>query len=42
MARGLVKLLHAGFSLNRLAARLGDERRTGDRAGLIGFAVFPW
>ncbi|MEV0384120.1 cytochrome P450 [Nonomuraea sp. NPDC050643] len=38
VARGLVKLLHAGFSLNRLAARLGDERRrrpTGDLVSLL-------
>ncbi|WP_336213660.1 cytochrome P450 [Nonomuraea sp. LPB2021202275-12-8] len=38
VARGLGKLLHAGFSLNRLAARLGDERRkrpTGDLVSLL-------
>ncbi|MBT2226661.1 cytochrome P450 [Nonomuraea sp. NEAU-A123] len=38
VARGLAKLLHAGFSLNRLAARLGDERRrhpTGDLVSLL-------
>ncbi|WP_344495170.1 cytochrome P450 [Nonomuraea monospora] len=38
VARGLVKLLHAGYSLNRLAARLGDERRkrpTGDLVSLL-------
>ncbi|MEQ4720016.1 cytochrome P450 [Nonomuraea sp. B19D2] len=38
VARGLVKLLRAGFSLNRLAARLGDERRkrpTGDLVSLL-------
>jgi methyl-branched lipid omega-hydroxylase len=38
VARGLVKLLHAGFSLNRMAARLGDERRkrpTGDLVSLL-------
>ncbi|MEV4168781.1 cytochrome P450 [Nonomuraea sp. NPDC049709] len=38
VARGLVRLLHAGFSLNRLAARLGDERRrrpTGDLVSLL-------
>lgn len=38
VARGLGKLLHAGFSLNRLAAKLGDERRknpTGDLVSLL-------
>lgn len=38
VARGLGKLLHAGYSLNRLAARLGDERRknpTGDLVSLL-------
>jgi cytochrome P450 len=38
VARGLAKLLRAGFSLNRLAARLGDERRrnpTGDLVSLL-------
>ncbi len=38
VARGLAKLLHAGYSLNRLAARLGDERRkrpTGDLVSLL-------
>jgi cytochrome P450 len=38
VARGLGKLLRAGFSLNRLAARLGDERRkrpTGDLVSLL-------
>ena len=38
VARGLAKLLHAGFSLNRLAARLGDQRRkhpTGDLVSLL-------
>jgi cytochrome P450 len=38
VARGLAKLLHAGFSLNRLAARLGNERRkrpTGDLVSLL-------
>ncbi|MGW4796414.1 cytochrome P450 [Nonomuraea sp. NPDC004297] len=38
VARGLVRLLHAGYSLNRLAARLGDERRrrpTGDLVSLL-------
>src|SRR5688500_8700115 len=38
VARGLVQLLRAGFSLNRLAARLGDERRkrpTGDLVSLL-------
>ncbi|MGW0805155.1 cytochrome P450 [Nonomuraea sp. NPDC002799] len=38
VARGLVKLLHAGFSLRRLAGRLGDERRrrpTGDLVSLL-------
>jgi cytochrome P450 len=38
VARGLARLLHAGFSLNRLAARLGDERRkhpTGDLVSLL-------
>ncbi|MEV4892232.1 cytochrome P450 [Nonomuraea sp. NPDC055795] len=38
VARGLGKLLHAGYSLNRLAARLGDQRRehpTGDLVSLL-------
>jgi cytochrome P450 len=38
VARGLIKLLRAGHSLNRLAARLGDERRkrpTGDLVSLL-------
>ncbi|MBF8193851.1 cytochrome P450 [Nonomuraea sp. K274] len=38
VARGLARLLHAGFSLTRLAARLGDERRrrpTGDLVSLL-------
>jgi cytochrome P450 len=38
VAQGLARLLHAGFSLNRLAARLGDERRrrpTGDLVSLL-------
>ncbi|MFI6321799.1 cytochrome P450 [Nonomuraea sp. NPDC050556] len=38
VARGLGKLLHAGYSLNRLAAKLGDERRknpTGDLVSLL-------
>ncbi|SEG43311.1 Cytochrome P450 [Nonomuraea solani] len=38
VARGLAKLLRAGFSLNRMAARLGDERRkrpTGDLVSLL-------
>ncbi|NRQ38140.1 cytochrome P450 [Nonomuraea sp. NN258] len=38
VARGLLKLMHAGFTLNRLAARLGDERRknpTGDLVSLL-------
>ncbi|AQZ69859.1 cytochrome [[Actinomadura] parvosata subsp. kistnae] len=38
VARGLARLLHAGHSLNRLAARLGDERRrrpTGDLVSLL-------
>ncbi|WP_157246383.1 cytochrome P450 [Nonomuraea typhae] len=38
VARGLLKLLHAGRSLNRLAARLGDQRRrepTGDLVSLL-------
>jgi cytochrome P450 len=38
VARGLAKLLHAGYSLNRMAARLGDERRrrpTGDLVSLL-------
>ncbi|TDC08921.1 cytochrome P450 [Nonomuraea longispora] len=38
VARGLARLLHAGYSLNRLAARLGDERRrrpTGDLVSLL-------
>ncbi|MFI6504281.1 cytochrome P450 [Nonomuraea typhae] len=38
VARGLLKLLHAGHSLNRLAARLGDQRRrqpTGDLVSLL-------
>ncbi|MEV4803772.1 cytochrome P450 [Nonomuraea sp. NPDC049421] len=38
VARGLAKLLRAGHALNRLAARLGDERRrrpTGDLVSLL-------
>ncbi|MEV1171839.1 cytochrome P450 [Nonomuraea sp. NPDC049784] len=38
VAKGLAKLLRAGYSLNRLAARLGDERRkrpTGDLVSLL-------
>ncbi|MEV4167097.1 cytochrome P450 [Nonomuraea dietziae] len=38
VAKGLGKLLHAGHSLNRLAASLGDERRkrpTGDLVSLL-------
>jgi methyl-branched lipid omega-hydroxylase len=38
VAQGLVRLLHAGHSLNRLAARLGDRRRkepTGDLVSLL-------
>ncbi|MEV4356237.1 cytochrome P450 [Nonomuraea sp. NPDC004186] len=38
VAKGLGKLLRAGYSLNRLAARLGDERRkrpTGDLVSLL-------
>ncbi|WP_431902160.1 cytochrome P450 [Nonomuraea sp. bgisy101] len=38
VAKGLGKLLHAGHSLNRLAATLGDERRkrpTGDLVSLL-------
>ncbi|WP_327090649.1 cytochrome P450 [Nonomuraea sp. NBC_01738] len=38
VARGLGKLLYAGHSLNRLAARLGDQRRknpTGDLVSLL-------
>ncbi|MET9342614.1 cytochrome P450 [Nonomuraea sp. NPDC003804] len=38
VAKGLGKLLHAGHSLNRLAAALGDERRkrpTGDLVSLL-------
>ncbi|MEV4369782.1 MULTISPECIES: cytochrome P450 [unclassified Nonomuraea] len=38
VARGLAKLLRAGYSLNRMAARLGDERRrrpTGDLVSLL-------
>ncbi|MEV0201347.1 cytochrome P450 [Nonomuraea sp. NPDC050691] len=38
VARGLARLIHAGYSLNRLAARLGDERRkrpTGDLVSLL-------
>ncbi|GAA2661457.1 cytochrome P450 [Nonomuraea recticatena] len=38
VAKGLGKLLHAGHSLNRLAANLGDERRkrpTGDLVSLL-------
>ncbi|WP_113703772.1 cytochrome P450 [Nonomuraea lactucae] len=38
MARGLGRLLRAGYSLNRMAARLGDERRkhpTGDLVSLL-------
>ncbi|MFC4006425.1 cytochrome P450 [Nonomuraea purpurea] len=38
VARSLAKLLRAGFSLNRMAARLGDERRrrpTGDLVSLL-------
>jgi cytochrome P450 len=38
VAKGLAKLLRAGYTLNRLAARLGDERRkrpTGDLVSLL-------
>ncbi|MFI6482878.1 cytochrome P450 [Nonomuraea sp. NPDC050663] len=38
VGRGLVKLLHAGHSLNRMAARLGAQRRkepTGDLVSLL-------
>ncbi|MEV4107981.1 cytochrome P450 [Nonomuraea sp. NPDC049695] len=38
VAKGLAKLMRAGYSLNRLAARLGDERRkrpTGDLVSLL-------
>ncbi|WP_433431479.1 cytochrome P450 [Nonomuraea sp. CA-141351] len=38
VAKGLARLLRAGYSLNRLAARLGDERRkrpTGDLVSLL-------
>ncbi|MEV0229772.1 cytochrome P450 [Nonomuraea sp. NPDC050786] len=38
VAKGLAKLMRAGYALNRLAARLGDERRkrpTGDLVSLL-------
>ncbi|WP_214320527.1 cytochrome P450 [Nonomuraea sediminis] len=38
VGKGLLRLLHAGYSLNRMAARLGDQRRkhpTGDLVSLL-------
>ncbi|MFI6539232.1 cytochrome P450 [Nonomuraea sp. NPDC050547] len=39
VARGLGKLLHAGYSLNRLAARLGDQRREHPAGDLVSLLV---
>ncbi|WP_219469757.1 cytochrome P450 [Nonomuraea rhizosphaerae] len=39
VARGLGRLLHAGFSLNRLAARLGDQRRKHPTDDLVSLLV---